>query len=787
VNHPIKTIIRNFTRKPVTNVINLLGLTVSLTLVIILSVYCYSELTTDKYQKKGDRIYLYGLEDHIYTPGILKDHIDSKIPGVESVIRIGGTWEAPVFQVGDNDPITSDLIFADDDFFSFFTFNPLEGNLPTSLKEPMTIVITKTLSEKLFGKAEATGKTIKLNNNKDLTVSAVIEDQKFNSCLKFSAVTSIATRKIVQENGGEYTEWGWCDFQTFLLLKKGVNPDQITKTMLSLFPEQSQADYKNVKLSSFQKVYFSKFDLYGSNYLVTGNKKKVQILVLVAVLVLIIALINFINISSSQWQERIRQTGVLKVIGASRFNILINIITESFLFFLVALLLAIEIVSSVSPFITDYTGIHYSRELMYSPGFILISLTIILLLSLIFSIIPALRISSSRAVDNLKKTVNPDRINFSYRGALVTFQFVIAIVLISFTLLVQKQVHFGSSNLGFNQKNIIGIKLTEQLNQKKESLWNILKEVPQVNDISFSQYYPGKIISYWTTQLNLNGEKKQLSFDTFSSDAGIFDMLGLQLVMGRFYIDSLASDKKKLIVNETFLRENNITNPIGGTISMGMMNEQGYTSEIIGVVKDFHYKPVNQAIGSLAIRNDASASYCLVNIQNSNFTSLNSTIDIIKKRASELSPSFPVEVSFFEDAVQKMYESELKFRHTFSLLAGCAIIVCCLGILAISIFSCQRRVKEIGIRKVNGAKITEILAMLNKDFVKWVIIAFAISTPVAWFIMHKWLESFAYKTKLSWWIFAIAGVSSILIAVLTISWQSWRAATRNPVEALRYE
>jgi putative ABC transport system permease protein len=209
--------------------------------------------------------------------------------------------------------------------------------------------------------------------------------------------------------------------------------------------------------------------------------------------------------------------------------------------------------------------------------------------------------------------------------------------------------------------------------------------------------------------------------------------------------------------------------------------------EIIGVVKDFHFKSVTQPITPLVIRNDSYSSYCLVNLQTGDFKSLNSEINNLKTAAAELSPSFPVELVFFEQAVENMYQSELMFRRIFSLFSGCAIVICCMGILAMSLSACKRRVKEIGIRKVNGAKVTEVMTMLNKDFVKWVAIAFIIATPISWFAMHKWLEDFAYKTNLSWWIFALAGVLALGIALLTVSWQSWRAATRNPVEALRYE
>ena len=278
----------------------------------------------------------------------------------------------------------------------------------------------------------------------------------------------MSTQKIIQGEGGEFTEWGWCDFQTFLLLNKETDPVRTGKTILGIIPEDFQKEYESAKLVPLNKVYFSKFMLFGNDYLVSGDKRKVMILVMVAVLVLIIALVNFINISSSQWLEKIKQTGVRKIIGARQSGILFNVLFESFVFFLVALLIAFYLVNMINPFIGRYTGIYYNPELTSSPYFIMASLAGIIILSCIFSIVPALKISYSKAIDNLKNTVRSGKSNFSYRGVLVTFQFTIAIVLIAFTLLVQKQVRFGCTNLGLNQENIIGIKLTPQLNEKKD-------------------------------------------------------------------------------------------------------------------------------------------------------------------------------------------------------------------------------------------------------------------------------------------------------------------------------
>lgn len=774
---------RNFTRHMVTNLVNLLGLSISLAMVIYLSAYCYSELTTDHFHKNGENVYLYlPSDDRIYTPGVLKTNIDQKIPGVTSTVRITGTWEAPVFQSETSEPLTSDLLFADEGFFDLFTYEVIAGDPASVLREPMTVVITETLAKKLFGPVDAIGKNIKLNNSEDFTVGAVIKEPAANSCFSFSAVSSMSTQKLIQGEEGEYTEWGWCDFQTFLLLEKGTDPSVTEKRILSLFPEEFMQDYVGAKLVPLKNVYFSKFFLYGNDYLLSGDKRKVLILVLVASLVLIIALVNFVNISTAERLERIKQTGVLKILGAVRSNLLFEVFFESFAFFLLAFLISIDIVSLTAPLISKFTGIKFNPDLVFSVGFLSTSIAVVLALSAAFSIIPGLKISSSKAIEYLKSGALHNKSGFSHRNILVTGQFAIAIVLLAFTFLVQKQIRFGSNNPGFKQENIIGIKLTPQLAEKKEVLKKLLLDKPLVNKVSFTQYYPGRDISGWGVEMDLDGEKKKIDFDTFSADAGFFEITGLQLEAGRFYTDDLITDKGKVLVNDSFCRKYSLENPVGAGFKMGNRN-----FEITGVLKDFHYQSVRQQISPLVIRNEAFASYCLAGIQTTDFKLLKKVINELKETGSQLSPSFPVEISFFDQAIGHIYDSEVLFQRSFSLLSICAIVICCFGILAMSLFSCQQRTKEIGIRKISGARSSEVITLLNQELIKLVLTAFIIATPVSWFIMNKWLEGFAYKTAISWWIFILAGLTALAIALMTSSWQTWKAATRNPVDSLRYE
>jgi ABC-type antimicrobial peptide transport system permease subunit len=349
MRHILKNIIRDFSARPAINLINLAGLSISLAVVIILTVYCYSELTTDRFHKNSERVYLYVKSTGgIYTPGILKETIDNKIPGIENIVRMAGTWEPPVFEADGGEPITSDLLFADDGFFNLFSYNAVDGDLSSALRDPMNVVVTESLSEKLFGTTRSVGKSFKLNNDKLLTVSAVIEEPKANTCLSFSALASIATRKIVQGNGadGEFKEWGWNNFQTFFLLEKNGDPDKAIKSIAEFVPENEKSNfkYKGASLTRLDKVYFSGFTLFGAGYLRFGNKGKVMILLVVATLVLVVALVNYINISTSQWNAKIKQTGLMKILGARKAELMKNMLAESFLFFLAALVIGIQIV-----------------------------------------------------------------------------------------------------------------------------------------------------------------------------------------------------------------------------------------------------------------------------------------------------------------------------------------------------------------------------------------------------------------------------------------------------------
>ncbi len=779
----IKLIFRNLSRKSSTTIINMLGLSLSLTLVLILSAYSVSEFSTDKFHEKGKNIYFVQQgEQWPNTPAILKTSVDANISGIKNSVRIKGNWRPAVFQINNEEPIESDMIFSDNGFFKLFDYKEEEGNLETALDARMSVVISKKLAGRLFGNEPAVGKTVKMDNKFLLTITGVFKEQVSNTVFSFNSICNIESmQSILYPSPEEFTNWGWNNYQTFLLLDEKTDPSFTADQIIKLFPEDRRERVNELQLIPFPDVYFTSFSVY-IPYLKTGNRLQVSILCLVALLVLMIALVNFLNITTAHWQKRIKQTGILKVIGAKRNIIIGNMFFEILLLFVVSFILAYFIVSAIMPVLARETTIQFNRHLIFSPLFIFSTIISVVLLSFICCIIPSTRIASSEILVNLKKKIVISKKKTYLKGMLVSIQFSVTIVLILFTILVQKQVRFGTSNLGINQENIIGMELTDELSGKKEVLKESLLAQSDIEEVIFTEYYPGDIEEGWAAQLQIKGEKEQMEFRTFSADAGFFNTLGLKLLKGRLYDENLESDKHKVIVNEQFLLQYG-PDPVGGIITPG--NQIDY--EIIGVVKDFHFRPVNEPIAPLVIRNDNKAGFALIKIKTANFKAMKSSLEEIENIASEISPLFPVKVSFYNEAVESMYQSETKFRKVFTLFSVCAIIISCMGILAMSLFASNDRIKEIGIRKVNGAKVSEILALLNKDFVLWVVIALIIATPIAYYTMNKWLENFAYKTEISWWIFAATGGMILMVALLTVSWQSWRAATRNPVEALRYE
>ncbi len=787
MKHTLKLFYRNFGKHFTINLINLGGLSLSMAVVLMLSAYCYSELTTDRHHKHAKETFLVARGDKnkslsIHSPAILTDQLRSEIPEIQDIVRFSDSWETTIIKAEGREAFETELLFIDEAFFKIFEYNEIRGNLDIALSQPMSIVLTKPEALRLFGEVDVVGKTIHINNEHLVKVTAVIQAPAYNSCLSFKALMPTSGRPIIRPNGDEFTNWEKSNFQTFVHITEGADLGKIETMIKGIYTKNSslEANTREIALIPLDKIYFSKINYPGVNHIKTIDLSKITILMIVALLILVIALINFVNISSYSLKERLRQTGIFKIIGANQRQILINILFESTLLFACSYWIAIMLIEVIHTTISRYTGISYINELTLTPFFIFVTFTTAISLGIITNIIPSVRHVFTHPVQGLKNEYNEKKAVGSYQGYLVIFQFCAAIVLITFTILVQKQINYGINGLGFHDENIVAIKLSDQINAQvfKDKLSYLIG----IEKISLTQFYPNKTSENWYASIPVNGEDKNMQFAIFDADAAFMEIMGLELVSGRFYSDTTGSEKNKILINESFVKQLSIDNPLDLSFSIF-----SYDFEVVGVIKDFHYQSKNHAIGPLVIYNTGHPSYCLVQVSSNQFSDLSENINQIKAIARQLSPDNPVEVGFMEDAVEQMYQSEIQFRRTFTFFAGCAIFLSCLGILALSLFAGQQRTKEIGIRKVNGAHMEDILMLLNKDFIKWVLIAFVIASPLAWFAMNRWLEGFAYKTEISWWIFMTGGGMALLIALVTVSWQSWLAARRNPVDALRDE
>ncbi|HSO88525.1 MAG TPA: FtsX-like permease family protein, partial [Draconibacterium sp.] len=776
---------RDIAKKPVIYFINFTGLVLSMTVVIILSVYYIDETNADRFNKKIDDIYvIYDknpiIPKQIFMPGILKEAIDDKIPEIEKVVRVRDHWGGTTLQVDENQPVSSILIFADSTFTDIFSYSCIAGDFKKALKTPMSVVLTKKEALKLFGTISPIGETVKFNNNQFLTVLAVIREPALKSSLKFDAIVPMISASQISPTsvlGDEYTNWRRLAFTTFILMKSTANPNEVQKKISALFPKDSKVS--KITLLPYSSFYFSDVQTSWKTYLKTGNKNTPMILVIVAVIILLMGVINYLNLSFSMAVERLKNTGILKIVGAKRGHIFKNIIFESVLFFFVSVLLACSIAWGTIPTLTQKVGIEMHPEIILNPAFFLMMLILVLVISTILVVIPAIKLSSINLVDSLKRNLSSRGKSHITRRVLVIAQFTIATILIAFTLAVQKQVKYGFKELGYNKENIYTIQLTPQLQQ--DILKEKLEEIPGVNEVAYTNFLPGEeMLENWPNMTMINSDEKREDIRSFiiRCDNNLPHLLGLKLIKGRLFSKDLSTDKDKILVNREFVKEYGLLEPLG----VKLPNFGTGDGEIIGVVEDFHFQSIQKPIAPVIIRIDDYARHCYVKIASPDFNSLHNSVTQIKDAVNKLSSGYHVNFGFMDASVADMYKSEIQFRKIFFLFSTIAIFICCLGIFGLSIFASQQRIKEIGIRKINGAKVSEILTMLNKDFIKWVAISFVIATPIAYYAMHKWLENFAYKTELSWWIFALAGLLALGIALLTVSWQSWKAATRNPVE-----
>ena len=777
----LKTGLRNLLRNKLLSVINIAGFSVGLAVSFLIILWITYEVGFDKFHENAENIYrvvteldINGSPDNFAnTPAPLGPAFKEEFPEVLEYTRCSGIGKT-LITCGKNQ-FWGDIFAADESIFKMFSLRLQTGNPETIFSSPHSIVLSQNMAERYFHGKNPLGQTISVgfDNQQIYTVTGVLENIPSNS--QFHIDFLLPFIRIAGNSG-----WGIRNYTTYILLNnqndyKGLQnklpqfmekywPDKDTKLHLQPFTRIHLFSDLRSDLSS--NVHYTRLILYAA----------------IALMILLLASVNFINLSLAKSTLRNKEIGIRKITGASNKQLKSQFLCESFMVTFVSFLLAIPLIYFFLPVFNEFIDKDIVFNQLFNFRSVAVVFGLLIVLSFVNGLYPAFVLSSYHPVGILKGNFNSYQHSVTHvRQTLVIFQFVVAIFFISGTLLIKSQLNFMKhKNLGFNKEQVIIIPaFYDEVKQKSDLLAGEIRKSAYVKEISFTSYLPtewGYSQNVWWEGMEGN-ENKQMSW--IAADENFVDLMGIKLKLGRGFDKNLESDKHAYIINEEAAKE------IGWDMPLGKLMDITEKGEVIGVVGDFNFKSLHNTIAPVAIKVFPGIyKYLYIKTMPN---SVSAALKDVKTIWSELLPDMSFEFTFLANSLDEVYKKEAKENKILNYINLFAILIAAMGVLGLSSLLVTNRIKEIGIRKVNGAKVSEILSMLNKDFIKWVSIAFVIATPVAYYAMHKWLENFAYKTSLSWWIFALAGLLALGIALLTVSWQSWRAATRNPVEALRYE
>ncbi len=790
----IRVLIRNILRNRMYSFLNILGLSVAMVAVIFIFLWVFYETGYDKFNVNYDRIYQINslsVNDGSRwdgTPSPFAPSIAENSPEVESITRIL-RLQGFSLSYGDKKFIESKGITSDPEIFDIFSFKTVIGNAKEALNTENTLVVTESFAKRYFGNENPLGKQILLEGGFPLTILAVIEDVPSQSHLQFDFILS---HKFAVKYNLCGLEWGDPNFITYILLYKNVSPVNALSTITKVGMDNKMPHIyygeNNLILRPLKDIYLDSgiINRVGN----TGDKRNVIIFGSVGLLILLLACINYINISVSLVTKRVKPSSIHIVCGASRRNVFNQFISESTLLIIFSFLVSLLLIFFLYPYFTSFTGKEVGG-ILYNPRFIIFIIAVLLGIILLSGIYPALVISNSDALSLVKNN------QFQFRNRklqlMTVLQNVISITLIICTIGIFKQMYYiRHKDLGFSKDQIVYIQLRGSISTKIGAVKNELSGNKNILQIAFKDCAPFNIRNntrgiIWKEngELRNNDRDNYFGSETTRIDEEYLKMMKVEFVKGRNFDASLSTDKQNYILNEEAVRQMRLSDPVGQEFAL-----YGQWGTIVGVIKDTYFKTLHEKINPQVfypfkdLEKEGYFSFIFLKLSGSEIPA---TISQIEQIWNTYNPGIPFEYHFLDEKYEELYKSDMHIAKLISLFSLLAVFIACLGLLGQSVFAAENRTKEIGIRKVNGAEISEIMALLNKDFVKWIVIAFFFAIPIAYYFISKWLQNFAYTTGLNWWLFILAGIIALGIALMTVSWQTWRAATRNPVESLRYE
>jgi putative ABC transport system permease protein len=812
IKNYFKVAFRNLWKNKGYSAINIFGLATGLATCLLITLYVTNELSYDKYLSNANRIYRInsdlrfgGGDMHMtQTSDMMGQLLKKDYPQVEEYTRIY-TSEGSKLIKKDNEFINEPHVAnVDSTFFSVFALPVIEGDIKTALNEPNTVVVTATTAKKYFGALNVLGKNIEVKNGNAFTpykITAVINDIPHNSHFNFDFLFSM---KNVNYQWGQLTSH---NFHTYLLLKPGTdykafekNLDQYTTKYVLPYAQQF------IKVSSMEELKKSGNNLQYSLMPLTdihlhsdftfeitpsGNIQYVYIFSAVALFILLLACINFMNLSTARSANRAKEVGIRKVLGTKRKTLIAQFLVESTVTAIIALVIAVAVAYFVLPLFNTIAAKSLSITDLLSARILPFLVLLPIVVGLLAGSYPALFLSGFKPIVVLKGNANTGFKKSNLRNVLVVFQFATSIMLIICTVVVYKQLDYiQNKKLGFNKDQVLIINDAYALDKNVQAFKNDVLAMQGVSSGTISGFLPVS-----SSSRNDNTYSKEAVMDTKNSidmqtwriDYDYIKTMGMEIVQGRNFSKDFGSDSSALLITETTAKLLGYDNPVGKMI-YAPSNKQNdnnlYPREIIGVVKDFHFESLRQKMGPLCMRLRNSTGLASFKVSTADTKNL---VAQIEAKWKTLAPGMPFSYRFLSDSFDDMYRSEQRAGSVAIVFAILAIVIACLGLFGLVTYMAEQRTKEIGIRKVLGATVGNVVTMLSKDFLILVGVAAILAFPVAWWAMHQWLSDFAYRIDISVWVFVFAGIAALLIALLTVSFQAVKAALSNPVKSLRTE
>ncbi|WP_439584612.1 ABC transporter permease [Dyadobacter bucti] len=795
----LKIALRNLLKHKTFSVINIAGVALGLACFLLLSLYVKDELSYDRHHENADRIYRLSRTflSKDGTASLRLGHaappfgplVAQDFPEVEEVVRLLET--GALVQYGEKIFNEENMFAAENNLFKVFTFHVEQGNPQNALENPFSIMFSRPMAEKYFGKENPVGKIIRLDNQLDYTVTGVFEPLPAQSSFHPDFLVSFSTLNDDRVYGAEglRTNFGNNSFSTFLLLPKGYDPQKLVKAFPAFQNRRIEAKASTYSVLDLMKLT----DIHLHSHLdseieANGDIQYVYLFSAIAIFILIIACINYMNLATARSATRAKEVGMRKVIGAVRAQLVRQFLSESILMVVVSMLFAMIIVVLCLPYLNNFTQKTLTAKALLDPLFLSILACITLFTGVIAGSYPAFFMTSFQPVSVLKGKIASALKNGNLRQVLVVAQFSIAVVLIICTAVVYNQMRYVQNyKLGYSKDQIVLLRAAGDSATNYESIRQQLKENSNILEVGRSSRIPsGRLLDSWEAYV-MKGDSMapaDISIKSLSVDEDFISTYQIKMAAGRNFSREFTTDKTSgFILNETAVKLLGWKNPhdaIGSRFGYGEIRGQ-----IIGVTKDYHFESLHQKVAPIVMFSQpGNMRWMSVHISGNNIKSAIGHMESVWKRQF---PDVPFAYEFLDQRFGKLYAREQTQQLLFGIFAGIAIFISCMGLLGLSMFMAELRIKEIGVRKVLGASVTSLVIMLSNDFLKLVLIAIVIASPIAWYAMTNWLKDFAYHTQVNWWVFALAGVISIGIALLTISFQSIKAALMNPVKSLKSE